>query len=89
MSIEPNKEVILRHIQTINQKTPEVWDEIMSPEYAFKVPGLPPGREGQGVRSGVQPSAASELARTSWAAAGNPASQGFLLILTAPRLSAD
>ena len=45
MSIESNKEIIRRHIQAVNDKTPEVWDEIMSPEYAHNVPGLPAGRE--------------------------------------------
>ena len=46
MSIESNKEIIRRHIKAVNEKTPEVWDEIMSPDYAHNVPGLPAGREG-------------------------------------------
>ena len=46
MSIESNKQVIRRHLQAVNEKTPEVWDEIMAPSYDANFPGVPSGREG-------------------------------------------
>ena len=44
MSIESNKEIIHRHIRAVNDKTPEVWDEIMSPD--FSISNVTANREG-------------------------------------------